>query len=114
MKCCAVVDTNVLVAALLSKNDDAATVRLIRAMLRGEFTPLYHEDILEEYDDVLHRKQKYYLSEDAIQKLLNAIRKYGIEVFPQPTGEMLIDEIHRDFVVHRVRDVQFAHNAMGY
>ena len=74
------------------KNDDAATVRLIRAMLRGEFTPLYHEDILEEYDDVLHRKQKYYLSEDAIQKLLNAIRKYGIEVFPQPTGEMLIDE----------------------
>lgn len=48
MKCCAVVDTNVLVAALLSKRDDSATVRLIRAMLSGEFIPLYHEDILAE------------------------------------------------------------------
>ena len=46
MKCCAVVDTNVLVAALLSKRDDSATVRVIRAMISGEFIPLYHEDIL--------------------------------------------------------------------
>ena len=46
MKCCAVVDTNVLVAALLSKRDDSATVRVIQAMISGEFIPLYHEDIL--------------------------------------------------------------------
>lgn len=58
MKCCAVVDKNVLVAALLSKRDDSATVRVIRAMISGEFIPLYHEDILAEYEDVLHRKKK--------------------------------------------------------
>ena len=29
MKCLAVIDTNVLVSALLSKNDDAATVQVI-------------------------------------------------------------------------------------
>jgi len=92
MKCCAVVDTNVLVAALLSKRDDSATVRVIRAMISGEFIPLYHEDILAEYEDVLHRKKKYDLSESAIQTVLNAIRRFGIEVFPKPTGEILIDE----------------------
>ena len=92
MKCCAVVDTNVLVAALLSKRDDSATVRVIRAMISGEFIPLYHEDILAEYEDVLHRKKKYDLSESAIQMVLNAIRRFGIEVFPKPTGEIFIDE----------------------
>ena len=92
MKCCAVVDTNVLVAALLSKRDDSATVRVIRAMISGEFIPLYHEDILAEYEDVLHRKKKYDLSESAIQTVLNAIRRFGIEVFPKPTGAIFIDE----------------------
>ena len=92
MKCCAVVDTNVLVAALLSKRNDSATVQVIRAMISGEFIPLYHEDILAEYEDVLHRKKKYDLSESAIQTVLNAIRRFGIEVFPKPTGEIFIDE----------------------
>ena len=92
MKVCAVVDTNVLVAALLSRNDDSATVGVVRAMLKGDFIPLYHEDILSEYDEVLHRKKKYNLSEKAIQTLLHGIRENGIEVFPEPTGEIFIDE----------------------
>ena len=92
MKCYAVIDTNVLVAALFSKKDDTATVQVIRAMLKGEFVPLYHKDILEEYDEVLHRKKKYDFSEKAIQILLNAIMEFGIEVFPKSTGEILIDE----------------------
>lgn len=91
MKICAVVDTNVLVAALLSKHDESATVQVIRAMLRGDFVPLYHEDILAEYDEVLHRKKKYELSESAIQTVLNAVRLYGVEVFPKPTGEIFVD-----------------------
>ena len=92
MKCCAVVDTNVLVAALLSKRNASPTVRVIRAMISGEFIPLYHKEILAEYEDVLHRKKKYDLSEAAIQIILNAIRHYGIEVFPRPTGEIFVDE----------------------
>lgn len=90
MNYCAVIDTNVLVSALLSKNDDAATVQVLRAMLRGRFTPLYHQDILAEYDEVLHRS-KFHLTENVIQTVLSAIKQYGIEVFPQPTGEILID-----------------------
>ena len=86
----AVVDTNVLISALLSKKDDAATVQVLRAMLSGRFTPLYHEDILAEYEEVLHRS-KFHLSEDVIHTILLAVKQYGIEVFPQPTGEILID-----------------------
>lgn len=90
MKCCVVVDTNVIVSALLSKKDDAATVQVLRAMLGGGFTPLYHEDILDEYEEVLHRP-KFHLSEDVIRTVISAIKQYGVEVFPQPTGEILID-----------------------
>jgi putative PIN family toxin of toxin-antitoxin system len=90
MKCCAVVDTNVIVSALLSKNEDAATVQVFRAMLRGQFTPLYHEDILAEYEDVLKRP-KFHLTEEVISTVISAVKRYGVEVFPQPTGEILID-----------------------
>ena len=92
MKCFAVIDTNVLVAALLSRREDSATVRVVRAMISGEFVPLYHEEILAEYYEVLHRKKKYDFSEKAIQILLNSIRQFGKEVFPKPTGDLFIDE----------------------
>ena len=75
----AVIDTNVFVSALLSKHDDAATVRL-----------LYHTDILSEYDEVLHRR-KFHLRKETVQTVLAAIRQYGIEVCPQDTGETLPD-----------------------
>ena len=90
MKCCAVVDTNVLVSALLSKKSDTATVQVFRAMLQGRFTPLYHQEILDEYTEVFHRP-KFHLTEDVIQTVMGAIKQYGIEVFPQPTGEILVD-----------------------
>jgi putative toxin-antitoxin system toxin component, PIN family len=90
VKLCAVIDTNVIVSALISKTDDAATVQIVRAMLQGRFTPLYHEDILAEYSDVLHRP-RFHLTEDVIQTVLAAIKQYGIEVFPQPSGEILVD-----------------------
>lgn len=90
MKCCAVVDTNVIVSALLSKKENAATVNVIRAMLSGRFIPLYHKEIMEEYEDVLHRN-KFHFDEETLQVVLKAVRQYGIEVFPKPTGEILID-----------------------
>ena len=86
----AVIDTNVFISALLSKRADAATVRVLDAMFEGRIVPLYHEDILAEYDEVLHRS-KFHFKEETIQLLINAVKQYGVEVFPQPTGEILID-----------------------
>ncbi len=86
----AVMDTNVFVAALLTKKDDSATVRVYEAIADGLITPLYHKDILKEYEEVLSRP-KFKLSEKRINAVLDMIVKYGVEVFPKPTGEILID-----------------------
>ena len=86
----AVIDTNVFVSALLSKREDAATVRVLEAMFDGKIIPLYHEAIIAEYEEVLHRS-KFHFKEEAIRLVINAVKQYGVEVFPQPTGEILID-----------------------
>ena len=90
MKVYAVVDTNVLVSALLSRKEDSATVRVVNELFGGRIVPLYHRDILEEYSEVLHRR-KFHLRESTIQLVLNSVIQFGMEVFPQPTGEILID-----------------------
>lgn len=86
----AVIDTNVFISALLSKNKDAATVRVLEAMFDGKIIPLYHKEILAEYNEVLHRS-KFHFKEELIQIVINAVKQYGVEVFPQPTGEILVD-----------------------
>ncbi len=86
----AVIDTNVFVAALLTKNSDSATVRVFNAISDCLITPLYHKDILKEYEEVLKRP-KFKFSETRIKAVLDLVVKYGVEVFPQPTGEILID-----------------------
>lgn len=85
-----VIDTNVLLSALLSKNEDSAAVKVLDAVFEGRIIPLYHQDILTEYNEVLHR-EKFHLHEEVIQIVLDAVRQYGVEVFPQPTGAVLID-----------------------
>ena len=90
MKYYAVIDTNVLLSALLSKNEASATVKVLDAVFDGKIIPLYHQNILAEYDEVLHR-EKFHLWEKVIQTVLDAFRQYGVEVFPQPTGAVLID-----------------------
>lgn len=90
MRCYAVVDTNVIVSALITKNPDSAPRQVFRAMLNGQIIPLYHSDILEEYEEVLSRP-KFHLQSTTIQTVLNSIRQFGIEVTPKSTGEILID-----------------------
>lgn len=47
MTCCAVIDTNVLVSALLSGKDDAATVQVLKKVLSGEIIPVYSSVIMK-------------------------------------------------------------------
>ncbi|MCI7323707.1 MAG: putative toxin-antitoxin system toxin component, PIN family [Lachnospiraceae bacterium] len=86
----AVIDTNVFISALITKNTEAATVKVLNAVMQGDLIPLYHQDILSEYNEVLHR-DKFHLTESVIEMLINSVVKYGIEVFPTPTGEILVD-----------------------
>ena len=90
MICYAVIDTNVLVSALLSTNSDSATVQLICRMFEGEIIPVYSEEIMKEYFDVLHRK-KFRFEPVMINQILSAIEKYGAKVVPHDTGTVLPD-----------------------
>ena len=45
----AVIDTNVLVAALLSPHPDSATVQVVSAISNSGIRPLYNKEILTEY-----------------------------------------------------------------
>jgi len=87
----AVIDTNVIVSALISKQKDSATVKVIADIFNGCVIPLYHKDILCEYNEVLHRP-KFHLEDETIRQFIGAIEQIGIEVFPSPTREMLPDE----------------------
>lgn len=57
MKCYAVIDTNVLVSSLLSKNDLSATSQVVIRMIKGEIIPVYSSEIFAEYGEVLTRKK---------------------------------------------------------
>lgn len=69
----AVLDTNVLVSAHISRNPLSATVKVISFMLDGTITPIYNEEILCEYNEVLHRP-KFHLADEAITNILAYIR----------------------------------------
>lgn len=90
MTCYAVIDTNVLVSALLSCHDDAATVQVVGKLLSGEVIPLYSDEILREYQEVL-RRPKFHFDTGMIGCLLDAVRTFGVLVMPSPTGEILPD-----------------------
>jgi len=92
MKVYAVFDTNIIVSALISRRSDTAVVLALETLLAGEVIPLYNDEILKEYEDVLHR-EKFHLPESFIAATINQIKKDGIaserihsdESFPDPS-----------------------------
>ncbi len=69
----AVIDTNVVVSALLSKNIQSPTVVLLNLIVDGKIIPVYNEEILDEYRDV-HIRKKFQFDAEKIEAALNAIR----------------------------------------
>ena len=49
----AVIDTNVIVSAYITKNLEAATSKVWEAVLQCKLTPIYNDEILSEYSEVL-------------------------------------------------------------
>lgn len=90
MGCYAVIDTNVLVSALLSSNEDAATVQVVARMLTGDITPVYSGAIMAEYRQVLKRR-KFGFSQGVVNELLLSMTRFGLLVEPTPSGVVLPD-----------------------
>ncbi|MDO5341721.1 MAG: putative toxin-antitoxin system toxin component, PIN family [Bacteroidia bacterium] len=88
----AVIDTNVLVSALLSKDLNANTIQVIKAIIDMRITPIYNDEIFQEYEDVLSR-DKFHFTEENIINFLSIFKSNGInvnrtkveeEIFPDP------------------------------
>lgn len=94
-----VIDTNVLISALLSKHSDAATVQVLNAVFDGTIIPVFNDEILAEYDNVLHRPKFKFLDAN-IQLLLDTIKTYGVFAKQLITNEILPDP--KDLVFYEV------------
>lgn len=87
----AVIDTNVIVSAYITKNLEAATSKVLEAVMQCKLTPIYNDQILNEYTEVLHRK-KFGIPEHLIKWVLDKIITNGVrgervisdEFFPDP------------------------------
>ena len=90
MICYAVIDTNVLVSALISNHADAATVQLVGRLISGEIVPVYSNEIMREYREVLGRK-KFGFEQGMINYILLTIERYGVMIEPSATGVILPD-----------------------
>ncbi|MGP1378620.1 MAG: putative toxin-antitoxin system toxin component, PIN family [Prevotella veroralis] len=91
-----VIDTNVIVSALITKNPNAATTRVLELALMGEIVPLYDQNVLDEYLEVLTRK-KFKLKEDSIQYIIKTITINGIDTLRTSFLEDMPDEDDRVF-----------------
>ena len=92
----AVIDTNVLVSALITHNPEAATAKVVRLLFDQGFIPMYDADIIAEYQDVLHR-EKFPILPDAANALISYIIEDGVEASRADFAESMPDEDDRVF-----------------
>lgn len=92
----AVVDTNVFVSALWTKNEQSATFRVAKLLQQGKFKALYNEEILAEYEEVLSRP-KFNFPKEAIATIIAYVKEYGIHSDRVPYNEKMPDEDDRVF-----------------
>lgn len=89
-----VLDTNILVSGLWSRNGEPA--RVLAFVLNGFLTPCYDHRIMLEYREVL-RRPKFCFSEWEIADLLEQIAQDGLSVVPRPLDISFVDEDDRKF-----------------
>lgn len=92
----AVIDTIVLVSALITKNPEAATAKVVRLLLEQDFIPMYDADIIAEYEDVLHRS-KFPILPEVADALISFIIENGMESSRVNYAESMPDEDDRVF-----------------
>ena len=77
----AVIDTNVIVSAMLKRS--SVPGKILEAVFHGELVPVFHRAILNEYREVLLR-DKFHLTDEIVNDLLTALEEQGEYVDPEP------------------------------
>lgn len=86
----AVIDTNVLVSAMISHNPNSLTIKVLKALSDGSITPLYNDEIFNEYAEVLYR-HKFNLDYDDVTNMLRHIKNIGLEAERIKSDELFSD-----------------------
>ena len=91
-----VIDTNVLVSALWSKNNRLA--QIISAVIADKLTACYNAAIMAEYEDVLSRpKLAFRFEKSRVDEIINKIKIDGLSVAVVPSSIPMPDENDRVF-----------------
>jgi len=98
MKYYAVIDTNVLVSAMIKWNSVPGNV--VEFVFSGTIIPLLNKQIVREYRDVLGRP-KFHLTDEIINSVLDELERIGIYVdageldiaFPDPKDRVFYEVV---------------------
>jgi uncharacterized protein len=91
----AVIDTNVVVSGLLTREPSSPTAVILDGMLRGHFTYLFSLDLLTEYRHVLLRptiRRRHGLGTADVESLLTELALNGRVRDPPPVTEAVPDD----------------------
>lgn len=94
MRYYAVIDTNVIVSAMLKW--DSVPGQVVRLIFENRIVPLLHSDVVEEYQKVLLRP-KFHLPEQIVDNFLTDIEEHGIYIDAEPLELELPDPKDRIF-----------------
>ncbi len=94
MRYYAVIDTNVLVSAMLKRQSVPGAI--MELTFEGLITPLLNEDIVSEYRNVLNRP-KFHLTESIVNDIITQMKRNGIFVTAKTLDLELPDPKDRVF-----------------
>lgn len=97
MKYYAVLDTNVLVSAMLRLGSVPGQVAA--EAMNGDIIPVLNDEILEEYEDVL-RRPKFGFEERAVKVFLDELKRRAVYVDAGPIEDLIPDP--KDIVFYAV------------
>ena len=94
MKYYTVIDTNVIVSAMLKWNSVPGNI--VEFSFNGLIVPVFNDEIIKEYRDVLLRP-KFHLSEQIVNDVLDAITENGVYINGEKIDVELPDPKDRVF-----------------
>lgn len=90
----AVIDTNILISALLSPS--GAPAKVFNHVLNGNVIICFDSMIIAEYEEVMARP-KFKFDTKAVEQILEFILNTGISIVPKPLSIEFIDEDDKVF-----------------
>ena len=85
-----ILDTNVIISAMITKDNNSPTVKVLDLFYDKRISIYYSDEILTEYKDVLNRKE-FNINKQLIGIFINNIKKLANRINPASMDVNLID-----------------------